>query len=372
MKALGAALVLVLSILALGAGTAQAITATQYEVTVEGEAAYARTDTYAVQPAGSQVDSAKARFKWKSRWPSVTFFDKKIHYTSEPSTQVSDIAAAMQTMLSTPAGTGTGACSGTTLAEPASGAWLGAGVIPTPDPSVESLDLRVLGGARFHLPSCSGLYAPGPGSLGVSSDNEIPFGAFDQAFDLPHEAIGMGKIIQLLDANVGGEGCPGHHEHTTSCALTWKATVTFVRTGQWQTAPAPPSEIDESMIPAPPVQPNDGIDERMIPMPPPRAKLSRDGRRAELSLSCPVACKGTAAAYPAARGARASAAKPLAAVRFKGAAGRPTKVVLRLGSRARRAIERVGGVRIELRISPEGGSKVLRRSVVIRLGRSGR
>jgi hypothetical protein len=49
---------------------------------------------------------------------------------------------------------------------------------------------------------------------------------------MPHEAIGMGKIIQLLQAHVAGDRCPGSAEHTASCVLDWKATVTFDRIAQ--------------------------------------------------------------------------------------------------------------------------------------------
>jgi hypothetical protein len=155
---------------------------------------------------------------------------------------------------------------------------------------------------------------------------------------MPHEAIGMGKIIQLLQAHVAGDRCPGSAEHTASCVLDWKATVTFDRIAQRVLGPGeggqPPggggSDLDDSIIPMPPpVDPGPDLDEDLIPMPPRRATLSRSADQATLTLTCRVACSGTAVAYPAGRGARAAAAKPLARTRFTGAAGRPTTVRVR-------------------------------------------
>src|SRR5262249_21343685 len=130
-------------------------------------------------------------------------------------------------------GPATGGCSGALLAGPPAAAWFGDGLIPTPDPNVESLDIRVLGSVSFLLPTCSGVIGSGPDSFTLGDGGaQIPLGAFDQNFDMPHEAIGMGRIIQLLDARVSDDHCPGSGEHTASCVVEWKATVTFDRTAQ--------------------------------------------------------------------------------------------------------------------------------------------
>jgi hypothetical protein len=370
--------VLALALLVLGTSSAGAVTMTEYKVTVEGEATYARLDAY---PAtfGQWEQRSKAAFKWKTQFPSVTFFDKQVSVTAVSSTSVSDIDAQMHVSIPTPEGPVTGACSGGLLTGPASGGWFGDGAIPTPDPNLESLDIRVLGGIGFLLPACTGAAGSGPFSFALgSTDEAIPSGPFDQAFDMPHEAIGMGKIIQLLQAHVADDHCPGSAEHTASCVLDWKATVTFDRIAQRVLGPGeggqPPSgggsDLDDSLIPMPPpVDPGHDLDEDLIPMPPQRATLSRDATQAKLTLTCRVACSGTAAAYPAGRGARAAAAKPLGRARFSAAAGQPTTIRVRFTPTARRAIRRSGAIRIELHVAPRAGGATVRRTVVLRLPR---
>jgi hypothetical protein len=373
MKALSATFALAVVLSVAGTGTAHAITHTTYDVTIEGEATYARTDVWPSPPLGQWEQRASATFKWKTRVPSVTFIDKHVGATSNASTTVTQADAKLHVTIPTAEGPKTGLCTGTT--GDASPGWLGAGLIPTPDPNVESLDVRVLGGVSFHLPSCSGTFGAGPQSFGIGgSDKQIPHGPFDEPFEMPHEAIGMGKIIQLLESSATGSKCPGYADGTASCVLSWRATVTFVRTAQWDSGSGGGGQpdsgddgLDESVIPLPPKpQPSSDLDESLIPMPPKRAKLTAGARRAKLSLTCSVACSGTATAYPRQRGA-AAAGRPLARVRFKGAARRPTTVVLRFGPSARRAIRRAGGVRLQLRVSPQAGGDPVRRTVALRL-----
>ena len=361
--------------------TAHAVTMTEYDVTIEGQASYARLDVWPSPPLGQFEQRTDATFKWKTRVPSVTFIGKQVGATSDAMTLLTDVDAKLHATIPTPDGPQTGLCTGDSGA--ASPGWLGAGIIPTPDPATESLDVRVLGAAWFHLPTCSGAFAPGPQAFGIEgTGSEIPFGPFDEPFSMPHEAIGMGKIIQLLQSSATGIRCPGYSDGTVSCALNWKATVTFVRTAQRELGPGggdPSDGLDESDIPLPP-QPAPGLDESdipdppsplddlVIPMPPKRAKLSAGAERAKLSLTCSVACAGTATAYAAKIGAGSAAAgRPLARVRFKGAARRATTVVVRFGPAARRAIRRARGVRIQLRVSPRAGGKPVRRTVVLRL-----
>lgn len=84
-------------------------------------------------------------------------------------------------------------------------------------------------------------------------------------------------------------------------------------------------------------------------MPPKAATLSAGAQEAKLKLTCRAACSGSATAYPARRGARASARRPLARTRF-----------------TRRA------VRIELRVAPAAGGGAVERNVVLRLPRAPR
>jgi hypothetical protein len=353
--------VLALALLVLGTSTARAVTITEYAVTVEGEATYARADAYPA-PYGQYEQRAKAAFKWATRFPSVTFIDKHVGISSTASSTASAVDAETYTSVPTPKGPLTRTCTGSLLAGPPAAGWFGAGVIPTPNS--ESLDIRVLGGIGFILPACTGTLGGGPDAFTIGSGGqEIPFGPFDKGFDMPHEAIGMGKIIQLLESHVTGNRCPGHGDNTASCALDWKATVTFVRIAQHGGGGGP--DIDDDLIPMPP-----SGDDDLIPMPPKRAKLSRNGKQAKLTLTCRVACAGSATAYAARRGAHGSAvARPLARTRFTGTAGRPTAIVLRFRPKARRAIRRARALRIELRVSPQAGGATTRRTVVLRLPR---
>jgi hypothetical protein len=373
MRTLGTTCVLVLALLVLGTSSAGAVTMTEYKVTVEGQATYARADAYPA-PFGQYEQRAKAAFKWKTSFPSVTFIGKRPSVTSVSSTTVPEIDA--ETFVSIPSAEGpkTGGCTGALLSGPPAAGWFGDGLIPTPDPNMESLDMRVLGSVSFLLPICGGVMGSGPDSFTIGDGGKpIPLGGFDQTFDMPHEAIGMGRIIQLLDLRVTGENCPGYGDHTASCVLEWNATVTFDRTAQHELGSGggqPPAGggAPGNVIPTPPPAPSDPIlDEDLIPMP--RASLSRNAAQAKLRLTCSVACSGSAVAYPARRGAHSSAAKALGRARFNAAAGRPTTVRLRLAPSARRAIRRAGAIRIELRASPRAGGAAVRRTVVVRLPR---
>jgi hypothetical protein len=383
MKSLSAVCALALALLALGTGTAHAVTITEYAVTVEGEATYARTDVTPA-PNGQYEERETARFKWKTHVPSVTFIDKQLGATSMPSTRATTIDAERYVSFPTPQGPLTGACSGSLLAGPPGGGGLGESAIPTPDPNAERLDVRVLAGIGFILANCFGAIG-GPESFTIDgSERPMPSGPFDHSFDMPHEAIGMGKIIQLLDANVTGSRCPGHGDGTVSCALTWKATVTFVRTAQHTPPPGGNqplpaggdggSDRDDCLIPMPqpdPTCPDPDLD--LIPLPPKRAKLARDAKQAKLMLTCRVACSGSATAYAVKRGARSSAARrPLARSRFIGAAGQPTTIVLGFRPKARRVIRRTRALRIELRVASQAGGATVRRTVVVRLLRARR
>jgi hypothetical protein len=339
-------LTLTLALLVLGTGTAQAITITEYDVTIEGEATFARNQSYPV-PYGFTEEKSKAAFKFKSHYPSVTFIDKTVGISSHPTVAVTDIDASLFTSVPTPEGLLTGGCTGKLLTGPPSPGWFGQGVIPTPDPNVEALGVRMLGGIGFLLPSCTGILNGAAQSIRIGTGAEtIPLGPWDQEFDMPHEAIGMGKIIQLLDANVTDEHCPGTDEFTASCALTWKATVTFVRKAK-----------HGGGVPKPPA-----ADPHLALVPTPKAaKLRRTARRAKATLTCSVACSGTATLM---RGSHR-----LARVRFTAEAGEPETVVLRLRPKARHELHVARMVRIELRVTPVGGGTPVRRTLLVKVRR---
>jgi hypothetical protein len=249
---------------------------------------------------------------------------------------------------------------------------LGLGTSPDVDPATEDLTVRVLGHIGVDLPTCSGLLAGATSTFGIGDDDRaLGAGAFDTPFALPHEAIGMGKVIQLLDRKVTGAQCPGYMEATAACVLEWKATVTFERTGQRQIE-IPDEDIFVPLEPKPapePAPPDDDLDDLFVPLKPRAgAKLSPDGGQASVTVTCPAGCSGSVAAYPASGRARASAARALARKRFTAAAGRKTTVVVRFTRAARRRVKRAG-VRLALRIAPAGGGEVVSRNLALRLRR---
>src|SRR5689334_1952224 len=111
MRSLGTICALTLALAVLAPSTAGAVTITEYDVTIEGEATYARNEAYPV-PYGFTEERDKAVFKWMTHLPSVTFIDKHVGISSQPSTTVSGIDAELHTSIPTPQGPVTGGCTG--------------------------------------------------------------------------------------------------------------------------------------------------------------------------------------------------------------------------------------------------------------------
>ena len=122
-------------------------------------------------------------------------------------------------------------------------------------------------------------------SIGVGGTGaELQSNPWEQFFEMPHEAIGMGKIIQLLSKETTGNKCPGYYDMTEHCTLKWKATVTFVRTststveelghrprparGPDDARAARPDRADRPAASTPPqLPPRDDLDDLLIPLP---------------------------------------------------------------------------------------------------------
>jgi len=342
-------------------------------VTVEGEASYAHShDMPVIQ--GNWTRGEQASFKWSTYIPLVEFVGKKFTVASAvPSTAVTAVAAKSQESIPSAKGPPLSSeCSGS-LATVASKGWLGGSPVPDLDPSTEDLGIRLIGDVNLTLPSCSGTLRGSDLVTLHGSDQQLGQGPFDAVFDLPNEAIDMDRIIQLLDGQKSGVECPGYETFTVACTLDWKATVTFVRTRQTTTEAAATEGVDESVFvplpsqpPAPTPAPAPLIDEDLV-VPLPSGKLDASGKQAKLSVTCSVACSGTASAYLPGHGASASAAKPLAKARFSGQPGRQTTVTLRFPARARAAVKRAGRVRVALHATALTGGEAISRNVTLRL-----
>ena len=383
-------LIIALACLASLAPSASALTQTVYRVTVEGTASLQRTD---IGPGafGDWVQNQKAEFSWTSEFPTVTFIDNTVATAASPKITAPIKSASMDVSIPTPEGPLTGACSGSTWAsQPSSGVITGQVEKPE-DAQAEGIWIRVFNGGTIKMDSCSGALAPGPFTMPVDGEaapgRVAPFMDF---FEMPYEAIGMGKIIQLLEREVTGVNCPGWYDKTDSCTLKWKATVTFVRTfqlevGEPEIGPAPPEEEENPLLldpddislppapgPQPPPQPGPSVndlDDLLLPIPG-EAKLSRSGDSATFAVICPGGCSGIATATPlAGRGARASAARrPLARAKFVAQAGRRKTVRLRFKGAARRMVRRAGGVKVSVTAKSAGG-RTERTTLTIRRGR---
>jgi hypothetical protein len=379
-------LLLLLAALALCAAwapSAGAMTQTDYAVTIEGSASYVRHDADP-GPLGDWTQDASAEWSWKATIPSVTFFDNRFSSTSVGSGTGTVKNASYTLTIPTPEGPKVGSCTGKSWETPPQAPVM-TGTTEKPEGATsEGIYIRVMDGAGVRLDTCSGTLKGSTQGLFLGSSVVGRTNAYETFFEMPHEAVGMGKIIQLIDRTVTGTSCPGYTDSTDSCTLKWKATVTFVRTfhaevgepevkpaPQEEQAPAPPSppapkdDLDDLFIPLP--DPPDSDDDLFVPLPG-SAKLAPSGASASVAVLCPTGCTGTAVATPLARGARAAAArKALARTRFAAKPGRRTTVRLRFGARARRAVRRAGGVRIALSARPRGSAPA-RHTVTLRSG----
>jgi hypothetical protein len=331
----------ILGYLAFGPGTAQAVTVSEYEAVIEGSGDWYRHDSEGV---GSL--ERRAKFTWRTTIPSVTFYGKELGDTS-PARISSGAAEARDDMvLPTPIGTLAGYCKGGPAVVRAG--QLGRSLLPGDD-GEEGLDVRVLGGIEIDLRECGGDKVVSPTTLVLDNGrHELGLGAFDARIEMPHEAIGMGKVIDLVEGTESGQRCPNHTNATVTCRLTWKATVTLTRKRQQDlSAPPPPDEPD--VIAPEPVPEEDAVPLPVEPEKPEPAVAGEDllgplkGRLtstgAMVTIACPAGCSGTATAT---RGV-----KRLARTRFTAAAGRPKRVRLRFRRRpgAVKVVVAVGGGR---------------------------
>jgi hypothetical protein len=327
--------VAILGCLALGPGAAEAATLTEYDVVIEGSGTWERHGA----TAGSY--DRQATFTWRTTMPAVMFEGKELRQTAP--TKISSAAAEARddVVLPTPTGTFTGFCKGgPTVARAGE---LGRSLLPAGG-GREALDIRVVGGIHVEMRECGGDPVVSPGTLVLDAGGRaMGDGAFDARVEMPHEAIGMGKIIELLEGTASGQRCPRWTNASSSCALRWKATVTFTRTRQQQVAPPPGPDPVKDPIPLPEGPPP--LDDVFIPI---KTKLSASG--ASVTVVCPAGCSGTAKALPL-RGSKALARK-----RFTAPAARPTRVKLRFRAHGRRA------VRVVIEAEGERAKLTLRRS----------
>ena len=216
----------------------------------------------------------------------------------------------------------------------------------------------------------------------------FPDAVFDAQFSLPHEVIGMGKIIQNVSASPANRSpafCPAQDAHTTACAFNWTGQLTFTKVAEWQYGIETPGQAP----PQPPFDPRaDAISQAVEqygkePFDPradaiskaveqygkepidPRAQIISDaveqyGRELRFKAGCTGGCTGTAVVTPGSGAAprayaAAAARKALARLRFTVPAGRPRVVRLRLTPKARAALRRARRARVQITLKPKTG-----------------
>jgi hypothetical protein len=331
-----------------------------YKVTAEGSGAFqARQLIQGLPGLPSEINSSLA-YSWKVQLPSVAFTP------SGQAVPVGPVGGAIKGAISGKGSQETvirgldgdgnvvvtrGVCTAAQQTQPVTGA----SVLPGPLGEEHGEPGGYLTvqpyGALALAATCEGEMMPPTSQVTAA----VPAGATAQRFFLPRDATRMGKIIQLVHAGPDQKDkC--ELQMLDTCAFDWSGKLTFEFAGYLDKADEP-APIDEDDIPMPgpkPADPDD-LDDIIIPLPG-KAEVGNGGKSASLRLACAAACSGTVKAFPAARGAKASAAarRPLAAKRFSAPAGREVTVMLRFRGKARRAVRRAGAVKL---VATAGGDR---------------
>jgi hypothetical protein len=250
------------------------ITVHTYDVLVEGEASYVMHSETPGGATGTSTQDHAAEFSWATEMSQVEFYDDKI--TAGASGKVTSLhvtkASRRGHLANNPPQTYE--CTGTSAnAEASHGSIRPMGASPD---GGSRLGIKVITAVRLGTPSCTGINLV-DSSLRLSQRPDVATHPFETWFDLPPDAIGQGKIIQLLERKITGAAeCPnGEGPADRQCSLIWKATATLTKTGtevlrRTQPAPAPAPQPAPTPVPPKPATPVDlpgTIDEDLIPLP---------------------------------------------------------------------------------------------------------
>lgn len=206
---------------------------------------------------------------------------------------------------------------------------------------------------------------------------------FEQRFELPPEAVGMGKIVQVVNPQPGqvlAGNCPGYSQapgERCTATLQWSGTITFTKTAQTAPAPTkkpvddgddliaplvvPPKPVDDgddliAPLVVPPKPVDDG-DDLIAPLVPAKPKVGKGARTVTFRASCPAGCAGTAVVTPAGgpRTAAAAGAKRHV-LRFRVAAGASRTVRLTLPASVRRKLRGAKRAKLAITMRPPSGA----------------
>jgi len=345
MRRAGLALLLLAALLAVPA-TASAQRQVSYKVTIDGEGVYSYDATHEQTHV-----THDAHFKWHMEIPILLFDgDKPITQSAENISRTTGTGTLLSahSTFSAPSSSEDCAPAGVTFVNP--GRLLpDDGLIPSPDPQI---GIRTMGGILFGMGSCTG-------GSGFSVQGELvnDVHTFDTWFSIPRDAIGMGRIIQLVHEEVTDKRCPNNRVGNGNCKLTWDAAITLDKF--YDSGPEKPNT---------PGGGGGGGSTNQPAKAKPRVKLGPASHvRAAVLVSCPADCSGTVTAMLPRRGHRSAAAESrvLARSRFSVAAGKTRRVTVRFSRRAQRLIKHAGGVTLKVRTVSAG--KAAERTLTVRL-----
>lgn len=201
---------------------------------------------------------------------------------------------------------------------------------------------------------------------GVSLANpyeQMPLGdgILDGDFELPAEAIGMGTIIQHINAPVAHRSpqyCPGQGGHSISCTYNWQGKLTFTKTEEHQYGiedlppgyEQPQQGQQQTQQPQQPAGDDDDLIVPLVPVAPKTAKLV--GNRLTFPVTCPAGCLGVA---------------KVGAVKQKFSVAKTAKkVTLKLPAKARKALKKASKPKVKLTLTPKGGGAPVRATVRVK------
>ena len=205
-----------------------------YAITVKGEARYHHVID---QPAigGRYFTQDDLTFRFTSKMPRFQIMNRQVMKIGSGPVKLKAVEAKRAQSIPDPQGApATGECSGTTATS---------GVATITDQL-----LAPLGGPRknaeLELIPFSGVAAPmtcvgklhGPGEIRLE-DTTLHHEMFGVDFELPPEAIGNGKIIELFSS--APRKCPGHDvPYTVACNFDMHGTITLRKIGRKVFGPA--------------------------------------------------------------------------------------------------------------------------------------
>ncbi|MDO9353646.1 MAG: hypothetical protein Q7T55_08120 [Solirubrobacteraceae bacterium] len=241
------------------------------------------------------------------------------------------------------------------------------------------MEVRI--GQAVHAPFVASGDCPEGTGIGFGTQRDsLGTGRMDAQFELPVEAVGPGKTIQLVKGPKW-EGCPGADgPEVTACSFSWQGTVTFTKAvdeelgadGQPVPSPTPvvvpPGPfIGAKPAPAPvpvpvPGPPSDATTSPSIPSE--RVTVDRAAATVFFGALCPSGCTGTATV--SAGGGRPVTGKLTFSVKPSATA---KTVKLTVPKRVRAALRREGRGRVALSLKARSGGGALKTTLPLKVGR---